>query len=146
VRRIIEQCYRQERELLDRHRDRIDAIAERLLERETLEEDELYGIRRHAPPSRPVRVATRRIGKRLLQRVGVRARGRGVDQLFEECDAQPSAVGFIGERLRMWLGHVGWPAREREDLIRAVREAVGNATEHAYPTEHPGAVTVRATV
>ena len=44
VRCIIEQCYQQARARLEQHRDRLDAIAERMLDQETLEEAQLYAI------------------------------------------------------------------------------------------------------
>jgi cell division protease FtsH len=49
MRRIVDECYEQACRLLTEHRPQLDALAEALLERETLEEDEAYrtaGIRR----------------------------------------------------------------------------------------------------
>lgn len=44
VRRIIEECEEAARESLQKHRDKLDALASALLESETLEEDEAYRI------------------------------------------------------------------------------------------------------
>jgi len=44
VRRIIEECERQAREELEKHREKLDALATALLEKETLEEGEAYEI------------------------------------------------------------------------------------------------------
>jgi cell division protease FtsH len=54
VRRIIDECYAEARRLLRENRDKLDAIANALLEHESLDEPEIYaaaGIAR--PPSRP---------------------------------------------------------------------------------------------
>ena len=42
VRRIVEEAYRQVVSLLQQHRDKLDSLAQALLERETLDEDEAY--------------------------------------------------------------------------------------------------------
>ncbi|MEU1622354.1 ATP-dependent zinc metalloprotease FtsH [Streptomyces sp. NPDC005722] len=42
MRRIVDECYGTACRLLDRHREQLDALAERLLEAETLEENEAY--------------------------------------------------------------------------------------------------------
>lgn len=42
MRRIVDECYGTACRLLGRHREQLDALAERLLEAETLEEDEAY--------------------------------------------------------------------------------------------------------
>ncbi len=50
VRRVLEDCYREALEILRENRDRLDRIVERLLDKETLEEAEIYaaaGIERH---------------------------------------------------------------------------------------------------
>ncbi|HKT81361.1 MAG TPA: ATP-dependent zinc metalloprotease FtsH [Vicinamibacterales bacterium] len=55
VRRITEECYAEARELLRDNRDKLDAIVAKLLERESLDEPEIYaaaGIPR--PPATPV--------------------------------------------------------------------------------------------
>jgi cell division protease FtsH len=55
VRRITEECYAEARELLRDIRDKLDAIVAKLLERESLDEPEIYaaaGIPR--PPATPV--------------------------------------------------------------------------------------------
>ncbi len=44
VRSLIEQCEQRARETLEKNRDKLDALAAALLERETLEEDEAYAI------------------------------------------------------------------------------------------------------
>jgi cell division protease FtsH len=52
VRRIVDECYREALELLREHRAQLDALAEALLERETLDEPEIYrvvGVERPAP-------------------------------------------------------------------------------------------------
>jgi cell division protease FtsH len=54
VRRIIEECYAEARETLRAHRAQLDAIVELLLERETLDEAEVYaaaGISRDTEPT-----------------------------------------------------------------------------------------------
>ncbi len=42
VRRISDDCYAEARRLLRQNRDKLDAIVERLLEKETLDEAEVY--------------------------------------------------------------------------------------------------------
>jgi cell division protease FtsH len=42
VRRITDECYEQARRLLREHRDKLDAIVSQLLERESLDEPEIY--------------------------------------------------------------------------------------------------------
>jgi cell division protease FtsH len=54
VRRIIEECFARAKELLTEHRDKLEAIVAALLEKETLDEEEVYaaaGIPRAAAPS-----------------------------------------------------------------------------------------------
>ena len=61
VRRIIEECYEQAVETLKGSRDRLEKLAETLLDHETLEEDEAYaaaGISRNAAPTDTVRAGT----------------------------------------------------------------------------------------
>lgn len=53
VRRIIEECHVQARDLLRENRNRLDAIAEALLRDETLEEESAYAAAGLSPPSRP---------------------------------------------------------------------------------------------
>jgi cell division protease FtsH len=60
VRRITEECYAEARRLLRDHREQLDAIVDRLLERENLDEPEIYeaaSIPRPiaVPPSKPLR-------------------------------------------------------------------------------------------
>ena len=57
VRRISDECYAEARRLLRENRDKLDAIVERLLEKETLDESEVYaaaGIPRPAEQPEPV--------------------------------------------------------------------------------------------
>jgi cell division protease FtsH len=42
VRRITEECYAEARRLLREHRDKLDAVVAKLLERESLDEPEIY--------------------------------------------------------------------------------------------------------
>ncbi len=54
VRRIVEQCYAEARQTLQRHRVELDRLARALVERETLNEEEVYaaaGIRRDTAPA-----------------------------------------------------------------------------------------------
>ncbi|QVQ50154.1 ATP-dependent zinc metalloprotease FtsH [Spiractinospora alimapuensis] len=53
VRRIIEECHVQARDLLTENRDRLDSIAEALLRNETLEEESAYAAAGLTPPARP---------------------------------------------------------------------------------------------
>jgi cell division protease FtsH len=53
VRRLVDACYRRATALLREHRGRLDAIAEALLERETLDEAELYEIAEIPPRTEP---------------------------------------------------------------------------------------------
>jgi cell division protease FtsH len=56
VRRISEDCYAEARRLLRDNRDRLDAVVVRLLERETLDEAEVYaaaGLPRSTPAAAP---------------------------------------------------------------------------------------------
>ena len=43
-----------------------------------------------------------------------------------------------------WLGTVGWPAEQRDDMVLAVSEAVTNAIEHAYRPGSEGQVQLYA--
>jgi cell division protease FtsH len=55
VRRIVEECHRESVRLLTENRDRLDRLAEAVLKKDTLDQDEIYaatGITR--PPTRPV--------------------------------------------------------------------------------------------
>ncbi len=54
VRRIIESCEARAREQLAKHRDKLDALAAALLEKETLEEDDAYEIAQIDRESNPV--------------------------------------------------------------------------------------------
>ena len=58
VRRITEECYAEARRLLREHRDKLDAIVVRLLERESLDEPEIYeaaGLPPHVRSDRALR-------------------------------------------------------------------------------------------
>jgi len=44
VRRIIEQAYQRAKEILATHRDKLEAVAQRLIEVETLEEEEFKAL------------------------------------------------------------------------------------------------------
>jgi cell division protease FtsH len=50
VRRIVEECYQQARHTLAENRERLDALAEALLEKETLDEPEAYAVAGLTPP------------------------------------------------------------------------------------------------
>ena len=55
VRRIVDECYAEAVRLLTENRDRLTALAQALLERETLDEADAYrvaGISREAAPAR----------------------------------------------------------------------------------------------
>jgi cell division protease FtsH len=56
VRRIVEECHREAVRLLTDNRDRLDRLAEAVLKKDTLDQDEIYsaaGIARPATPPRP---------------------------------------------------------------------------------------------
>ncbi|HZZ50882.1 MAG TPA: ATP-binding protein [Pseudonocardia sp.] len=53
--------------------------------------------------------------------------------------SQPS---LSHDEIRDWLDGLSWPAAERDALLLAVAEAIGNAVEHAYHGA-AGEVTVR---
>ena len=44
MKNIIESCHERTREILMKHRDKLEALAQRLLEKETIDEDEIRGI------------------------------------------------------------------------------------------------------
>lgn len=48
------------------------------------------------------------------------------------------SVPLVRARLRRWLGELGWPAEDAEDIVLAVNEAVSNVVEHAYSGDHVG--------
>jgi cell division protease FtsH len=57
VRRIVEECHREAVRLLTDNRDRLDRLAEAVLKKDTLDQDEIYsaaGIARPATPPRPM--------------------------------------------------------------------------------------------
>jgi cell division protease FtsH len=55
VRRIVEECHREAVRLLTENRDRLDRLAEAVLKKDTLDQDEIYAATGITPPaSRPV--------------------------------------------------------------------------------------------
>lgn len=58
--------------------------------------------------------------------------------------ADPSALSVVRQRLRRWLVALEWPAREVDDIVMAVNEAVSNAVEHARPAPLDAEVRVAA--
>jgi anti-sigma regulatory factor (Ser/Thr protein kinase) len=59
-------------------------------------------------------------------------------------EANPSAPRAARRRLRTWLGSLGWPEQEADDVVLAVSEAVSNAAQHAYHPGYPGEINLRA--
>ena len=57
VRRIVNECYREALAQLELHRERLDSLAEALLERETLDGDEIYEVA--GLPVRPPSITVR---------------------------------------------------------------------------------------
>jgi anti-sigma regulatory factor (Ser/Thr protein kinase) len=51
---------------------------------------------------------------------------------------------LVGGSFSDWLHELGWPQRERTDIVLALDEAVSNACEHAYPVGLEGLISVRA--
>jgi hypothetical protein len=65
VRRIVEDCYGQAVATLSEHRDRLDALARALLDRETLDEDDAYAAAGISPePERPAGARRAALGQR----------------------------------------------------------------------------------
>ncbi|MFL5884094.1 MAG: ATP-dependent zinc metalloprotease FtsH, partial [Thermoleophilaceae bacterium] len=64
VRRLVEQCESEARELLEQNRDRLDALAQALLEHETLDEPDAYAAAGITPPPE---VAVAEVGERLTR-------------------------------------------------------------------------------
>ncbi|HXX38366.1 MAG TPA: cell division protein FtsH, partial [bacterium] len=60
VRRIIDECYRRARQVLTEHKDLLDRIAQALLERESLESDELDALMTPPAPEPPKSPESRR--------------------------------------------------------------------------------------
>lgn len=44
----------------------------------------------------------------------------------------PAAARDVRRRIRDWLGGLGWPDDETDDVVLAVHEAVANSVEHGY--------------
>lgn len=59
--------------------------------------------------------------------------------------ALPAAASIVRERLRSWLGGLGWPEAELDDVVLAVHEAVSNSVEHGYAGRDAGEVVVDGT-
>lgn len=58
--------------------------------------------------------------------------------------ADPVSPSLVRQRFRRWLGAMGWPEQDAEDIVLAVSEAVCNAVEHAYPPDSGGEIRVAA--
>jgi serine/threonine-protein kinase RsbW len=56
--------------------------------------------------------------------------------------AVPAAASLVRERLRGWLGALGWGEADLDDVVLAVHEAVTNSIEHGYAGAEPGEVEV----
>lgn len=56
--------------------------------------------------------------------------------------AVPAAASLVRERLRGWLGALGWAEADLDDVVLAVHEAVSNSIEHGYAGTEPGEVEV----
>lgn len=54
----------------------------------------------------------------------------------------PAAASLVRERLRRWLGDLGWPEPELDDVVLAVHEAVSNSVEHGYGGMDAGEVEI----
>lgn len=55
-------------------------------------------------------------------------------------------ASIVRERVRRWLGPLGWPAHALDDVVLAVHEAVMNAVDHAYLAMDVGDVEVSGVV
>jgi len=60
--------------------------------------------------------------------------------------ADPIAISVARHRARRWLAELSWPARQLDDIVLAVTEAVTNAIKHAYLDQPPGVVEVHGGV
>jgi serine/threonine-protein kinase RsbW len=58
--------------------------------------------------------------------------------------ADPVSLSVVRERFRRWLGALCWPAREVDDVVMAVNEAVTSAVEHTHPSAIGAEVRVAA--
>jgi anti-sigma regulatory factor (Ser/Thr protein kinase) len=56
--------------------------------------------------------------------------------------AVPAAASLVRERLRGWLGALGWAEADLDDVVLAVHEAVTNSIEHSYAGTEPGEVEI----
>ena len=59
VRRLVDECYAEALRLLEEHRDRLEAIAEALLEHETLDEADAYAAAGIDPATRDLDASSR---------------------------------------------------------------------------------------
>ena len=59
--------------------------------------------------------------------------------------AAPAAASIVRDRLRAWLGGLGWPEAELDDVVLAVHEAVSNSVEHGYAGRDAGEVDIAGT-
>jgi anti-sigma regulatory factor (Ser/Thr protein kinase) len=48
--------------------------------------------------------------------------------------SDPVSLSVVRERFRRWLAALCWPAREVDDIVMAVNEAVSNAVEQTHPS------------
>jgi anti-sigma regulatory factor (Ser/Thr protein kinase) len=67
--------------------------------------------------------------------------GEAVRQVLPANAVAPS---LARRHFRGWLGGLGWPPTDTDDLLLAVSEAVSNAADHAYPPHQLGDVVVEA--
>jgi len=58
VRRIVEACYEKARRMLGANRDRLETLAQALLERETLDEDDAYRAAGFEPGAAPAQITS----------------------------------------------------------------------------------------
>lgn len=59
--------------------------------------------------------------------------------------AVPAAASVVRDRLRRWLGELGWPGPDLDDVVLAVHEAVSNSVEHGYTGTAPGEIEIIGT-
>jgi anti-sigma regulatory factor (Ser/Thr protein kinase) len=72
------------------------------------------------------------------------ASGRPDDVISMVLMADPVSLSVVRERFRRWLGALCWPAREVDDVVMAVNEAVTSAVEHTHPSAIGAEVRVAA--
>ena len=65
-------------------------------------------------------------------------------ELSIERPAKQWAAGPMRRALDAFLEAVGVPLDDRRSMILAAGEALANAVEHAYPSDEPGTVSLRA--